>query len=72
MDTDLREQMLASATDAVNALCTWAHDKPIADFGAREERVLELGARCWPRGWGSWPASLGYAARRVRSALFTR
>jgi hypothetical protein len=39
----LREQMLASATDAVNALCTWAHDEPMADFDAREEHVLNVG-----------------------------
>jgi hypothetical protein len=37
----LREQMLASATDAVNALRTFAQDQPLADFDAREERVLE-------------------------------
>ena len=43
MDTALREQMLASATDAVNALCTFAQDQPLADFDAREERVLETG-----------------------------
>jgi len=43
LDTALREQMLASATDAVNALCTFAQDQPMADFDAREERVLEVG-----------------------------
>jgi len=43
LDTALREQMLASATDAVNAMCTWAHDEPLADFDAREERVLKVG-----------------------------
>jgi hypothetical protein len=43
LDTALREQMLASATDAVNALCDWAHDEPLADFDAREERVLKVG-----------------------------
>ena len=43
MDTALREQMLASATDAVNALCTCAHDEPTADFDEREERVLKVG-----------------------------
>jgi hypothetical protein len=43
LDTALREQMLASATDAVNALCTWAHDEPLADFDAREEHVLKVG-----------------------------
>jgi hypothetical protein len=32
--------MLASVTDAVNALCSWAQDEPLADFEAREERVL--------------------------------
>jgi hypothetical protein len=35
--------MLASATDAVNALCTFAQDQPMGDFDAREERVLEVG-----------------------------
>jgi len=43
LDTALREQMLASATDAVNAMCTWAHDQPTANFDAREERVLKVG-----------------------------
>ena len=43
MDTGLREEMLASAIDAVNALCQWAHDQPMADFDTREERVLEVG-----------------------------
>ena len=43
LDTALREQMLASATDAVNALCTFAQDQPLADFDAREERVLHAG-----------------------------
>ncbi len=39
----LREQMLASATAVVNALCAWAHDQPMADFDRREERVLKAG-----------------------------
>src|SRR5439155_10061092 len=39
----LREQMLASATDAVNALWTFAQDQPMADFDAREGRVLKVG-----------------------------
>jgi len=43
LDTALREQMLASATDAVNMLCTFAQDQQLADFDAREERVLEVG-----------------------------
>ena len=43
MDTALREQMLASATEAVNGLCMWAHDQPMADFDAREECVLKVG-----------------------------
>src|SRR5437867_12701828 len=43
LDNALREQRLASATDAVNALCTFAQDQPMADFDAREERVLEVG-----------------------------
>ncbi len=43
MSDTLREQMLASAGEAVNALCTWAHDEPMADFDAREEHVLNVG-----------------------------
>jgi len=43
LDTALREQMLASATDAVNALCTRAQDQPLANFDAREEHVLQVG-----------------------------
>ena len=43
MDTALREQMLASAAEAVNGLCTWAHDQPMADFEQREECVLKTG-----------------------------
>ena len=43
MSDSLREQMLASAADAVNALCIFAQDQPMADFDAREERVLEVG-----------------------------
>jgi hypothetical protein len=43
LDTALREQMLASATEAVNALCTFAQDQPLADFDAREEHVLAVG-----------------------------
>jgi len=45
LDTALREQMLASATETVNALCMWAHDQPTADFDAREERVQQAGRR---------------------------
>jgi hypothetical protein len=43
LNTALREQMLASATEAVNALCTFAQDQPVADFDAREEQVLAVG-----------------------------
>ena len=43
MDTALREQMLASATEAVNALWSFAQDQPLADFDTREERVLNVG-----------------------------
>ena len=45
MSETLREQMLASAADAVNALCSFAQDQQLADFNAREERVLEVGRR---------------------------
>ena len=58
MDTALREQMLASATDTVNALCTWAHDEPMADFAAREERVLRAGRQLL----ASWLGQLASAA----------
>ncbi len=43
MNTALREQMLASASEAVNALWTFAQDQPLADFDTREERVLNVG-----------------------------
>jgi len=43
LDTALREQMLASAVDAVNALCTRAQDQPLANFDAREEHVVQVG-----------------------------
>jgi hypothetical protein len=39
----LREQMLASATEAVNTLCMWAHNQLMSDFDAREEKVLKTG-----------------------------
>lgn len=58
MDTALREQMLASATEAVNALCTWAHDEPTADFDAREERVLKVGRQLL----ATWLGQLASAA----------
>jgi hypothetical protein len=48
LDTGLREQMLASATDAVNALCTWAQDQLMATFDAREEHVLHVGRELGP------------------------
>ena len=58
MDTALREQMLASATDAVNTFCTWAHDEPTADFEAREERVLNVGRQLL----ATWLGQLASAA----------
>lgn len=58
MNTALREQMLASATEAVNALCTFAHDQPLADFDAREERVLNVGRALL----GTWLGQLAGAA----------
>jgi hypothetical protein len=39
----LREQMLARATELVNALATWTHDHPDADLDGREAVVLEQG-----------------------------
>jgi hypothetical protein len=50
--------MLASATDVVNALCTWAHDQPLADFDAREERVLNVGRQLL----ATWLGQLASAA----------
>src|SRR6266545_30066 len=58
LDTALREQMLASASEAVNALCTFAHDQPLADFDAREERVLNVGRALL----GTWLGQLAGAA----------
>ena len=58
LDT-LREQMLASATQTVNAVCTWAHDQPMADFGAREEYVLQAGRELL----ATWLGQLAGAAR---------
>jgi hypothetical protein len=58
LDTALREQMLASATQAVNVLCTWAHDQPMADFDAREERVLKVGRQLL----ATWLGQLASAA----------
>ena len=58
MSDFLREQMLASATDAVNALCTFAQDQPMADFDAREQRVLEVGRRLQ----ATWLGQLASAA----------
>src|SRR6266487_667428 len=50
--------MLASATDAVNTFCTWAHDEPMADFDAREERVLKVGRQLL----ATWLGQLASAA----------
>jgi hypothetical protein len=58
LDTALREEMLASATDAVNALCSWAHDQPLADFDAREEHVLQVGRQLQ----ATWLGQLASAA----------
>ena len=58
METALREQMLASATEAVNALCTWAHDDPMADFDVREERMLKVGRQLL----ATWLGQLASAA----------
>jgi hypothetical protein len=40
--------LLASATEAVNALCIWAYDQPLADFQEREEQVLKVGRALQP------------------------
>ena len=54
----LREQMLASATESVNALYGRAHDQPMADFDAREEHVLKVGHELL----ASWLGQLASAA----------
>src|SRR6266851_4818481 len=41
----LREQMLASAADAVNALCTWAQDQQLAELATSS--ALRMGT--WAR-----------------------
>src|SRR6266851_1312455 len=50
--------MLASATDAVNALCTFGQDQRMADFDVREQRVLEVGRRLQ----ATWLGQLASAA----------
>ena len=72
MDTALREQMLASASDAVNTLCGWAHDQPLADFDVREERVLRVGRELLATWLGQLASAAVCAARRVRSVASTR
>ena len=64
MSDTLREQMLASATDAVNALCSFAQDQPMADFDVREQRVLEVGRRLQ----ATWLGQLASAAGPRSSA----
>jgi hypothetical protein len=59
LDTALREQMLASATDAVNMLCTFAQDQQLADFDAREQRVLEVGHALMATWLGQLPGAAG-------------
>ena len=59
MDTALREQMLASATDAVNTFCTWAHDEPTAEFEAHEERVLKVGRQLLATWLGQLASAVG-------------
>jgi hypothetical protein len=59
LDTALREQMLASATAAVNALCMWAHDEPTANFDAREEHVLKVGRRLLATWLGNLASTAG-------------
>jgi len=56
--------MLASATDAVNALCSYAQDQPLADFVGREERVLETG----PALMATWLGDLVGRRGRVTDA----
>jgi hypothetical protein len=58
MSETLREQMLASAANAVNTLCTFAQDQPLADFTAREEQVLKAGRELL----ATWLSQLASAA----------
>src|SRR5438477_10729047 len=51
--------MLASAADVVNALRTFAQDQQLADFNAREERVLEVGRRLVTTWLGQLPGAAG-------------
>jgi hypothetical protein len=60
LETALREQMLASATEAVNVLSTWAYDQPLADFHAREEQVLKVGRALL----ATWLGQVAGAVRR--------
>jgi len=70
LDTALREQMLASATDAVNALCAFAHDQPLAEFDAREERVPSSLVAAFPKAHTSGDSTLGGLLSRGPVPLF--
>ena len=72
MPDTLREQMLASATDAVNALCTFAQDQPMADFDAREERVLKWAENSWRPGLDRWLGPQDHGLRHAPNAASTR
>jgi len=72
MSQTLREQMLASTTDAVNVLCTFAQDQPMADFDAREERVLETGRALLATWLGQLASAAGFAESTSRPFRFIR
>ena len=72
MSETVREQMLASTADAVNALCSFAQDQQLADFNAREERVLEVGRRFMTTWLGQLAGAADRGLRHARSAAFIR
>jgi len=72
LDTALREQMLASATDVVNALCTSAQDQPLANFDAREEHVLQVGRTLLATWLGQFAGVAGPRTPAAPNAASTR
>jgi len=72
LDTALREQMLASATEVVNTLCAWAYDQPMADFAEREERVLKAGRDLLAIWLGQLASAAGPRTPACPSAVSTR
>ena len=69
MFDDPGEQMLASATDAVNALSTKASmiNPPVAAFLTHAKgEFSKLVASCWRPAWFSWPGVAGPPITRSR------